>query len=200
MSEKQHFNKVLFVWFDLDAIDSSFNNYFTHSIEELTMNVKCPGKPKWSSGASCWLIFQEMLLQLQRSPPVLNSVDWTCSRKANSCLRKVPQLHRAQTKHRVHGVVLTLWGRTAFSHQPRQHPRPPSGRSWEPPGLSSISGKSWKRLPTQLDGAWEGPWAARMGVVTYSRRPDAVIAAKGASTKHGAKAGNACVSFLFANF
>jgi hypothetical protein len=38
------------------------------------------------------LIILEMFLQLDWSPPVINSIDWTCFGKAHTCLVKVPQL------------------------------------------------------------------------------------------------------------
>ena len=38
------------------------------------------------------LIILEMFIQLDWSPPVVNSIDWTCFRKAHTCLYKVPQL------------------------------------------------------------------------------------------------------------
>ncbi len=47
------------------------------------------------------LIILEMILQLDWSPPVVNSVDWTWFGKAHTCLYKVPQLAvhvSAQTK------------------------------------------------------------------------------------------------------
>ena len=45
----------------------------------------------------------EMFLQLDRSSPVINSIDWTWFGKAHTCLYKVPQLTvhvRAKTKPR----------------------------------------------------------------------------------------------------
>ena len=47
------------------------------------------------------LIILEMFLQLDWSPPVVKSIDWTWFGKAHSCLYKVPQLTmyvRAKTK------------------------------------------------------------------------------------------------------
>ena len=38
------------------------------------------------------LIILEMFLQLDWSPPVVNSIDWTRYGKAHTCLYKVPQL------------------------------------------------------------------------------------------------------------
>lgn len=68
------------------------------------------------------LTIQEMLLQLQSGPPVVNSVDWTWSRRAHTCLNKDPQIHiRAQTKRRVQGVVLSLWRRVVCRHLSREH-------------------------------------------------------------------------------
>ena len=54
------------------------------------------------------LIILEMFLQLNWSPPLVNSVDWTWFGKAHTCLYKVPQLTvhvRALTKHEVKGIV-----------------------------------------------------------------------------------------------
>ena len=70
------------------------------------------------------LIILEMFLQLNWSPPVVNSVDWTYFGKAHTCPYKLPQLTvhvRAQTKHEVKGIVCRpprqdcleeqIWGR-----------------------------------------------------------------------------------------
>jgi hypothetical protein len=47
------------------------------------------------------LIILGMFLQLDWSPPVINTIDWTLFVKADTCLYKVPQLTvhvRAKTK------------------------------------------------------------------------------------------------------
>ncbi len=44
-------------------------------------------------------IILEMFLQLDWSPPVVNSVDWTWFGKAHTCLYKVPQLTVWDPKH-----------------------------------------------------------------------------------------------------
>lgn len=86
------------------------------------MNFKCPGKPRWSSGASCFH-WSSRRCCCSFSGVHLNSVDWTWSRyRAHTCLNKVPQIHiRAQSKHRVQGVVLSLWGWIVWSHQSSEH-------------------------------------------------------------------------------
>ena len=101
------------------------------------------------------LIILEMFLQLNWSPPVVNSVDWTWFGKAHTCLYKVPQLTvhvRAQTKHEIKGIVCRpprqdcleeqIWGkgtekflllwRSQWAQWP---PSSVNGRSSEPPGL-----------------------------------------------------------------
>ena len=47
---------------------------------------------KLSSGASCFHWSSLMFLQLDWSPPVVHSIDWTWFGKAHTCLYKVPQL------------------------------------------------------------------------------------------------------------
>jgi hypothetical protein len=56
---------------------------FRHFAMRLKIELRCILSP---------LIMLEMFLQLDWSPPVVNSIDWTRFGKANSCLYKVPQL------------------------------------------------------------------------------------------------------------
>ena len=53
------------------------------------------------------LIILEMFLQLDWSPSVVNSIDWTWFGKAHTCLYKVPQLtvHVREKRLEVEGIV-----------------------------------------------------------------------------------------------
>ena len=70
------------------------------------------------------LIAFEMFLQLDWSPPMVNSINWTCFGKAHGCLYKVPQLTVHVSKkpsNEVEGIVrraprqdcvqAQIWGR-----------------------------------------------------------------------------------------
>ena len=82
------------------------------------------------------LIILEMFLQLDWSPPVVNSIDWTWFGKAHTCLYKVPQLTvhvRAKTKS---------WGRRYDNSAPRQ---------------DCFKAQIWRRVAKRNRQQWRSP-------------------------------------------
>ena len=108
---------------------------------------------KLSSGASCFHWSSLMFLQLDWSPPVINSIDCTWFGKAHTCQYKVPQLTvhvRAKTKpwgltNSPYSSETVLWRRTDLGKGTKtcmQHWRTPRTQwpsilkgSFEPPRL-----------------------------------------------------------------
>ena len=128
------------------------------------------------------LIILEMFLQLDWSPPVVNSVDWTWFGKAHTCLYKVPQLTvhvRAQTKPwsprnclrtsktgLYRGTDLGKGTKKCLQHWRSQWAQwPPSsinGRSLEPPGLF-LELAAWPNWAIGGEGPQSGRWLLNVG-------------------------------------
>ena len=81
------------------------------------------------------LIILEMFLQLEWSPPVVNSIDWTWFGKAHTCLYKVPQL-------------------TVYSEQKPRHDV--EGIVRRPPRQDCVEAQIWRRVPKHFCSI-EGP-------------------------------------------
>ncbi len=78
-----------------------FANYKKKLKKGKSIHSLCLDTQNWAPGTLFPLIMLEIFLQLDWSPPVVNSVDWSWFGKAHTCLYKVPQsiMHvRAQTK------------------------------------------------------------------------------------------------------
>ena len=66
------------------------------------------------------LIILEMFLQLDWSPPVVNSIDWTLFGKAHTRLYKGPTVDSAcqqKPSHEVEGIALELLDRIVSRHR-----------------------------------------------------------------------------------
>ena len=133
------------------------------------------------------LILLEMFLQLNWSPPVINSIDWTWLGIANTCLYKVPQLTvhvRANSKPwgqrnylqtsetgLCQGIDLEKGTEKSLQLYRSQRAQwPPSfvnGRSLEPPRifLDLAARPNWA---IGEDGPWPGRWAGTRGSLWQS--------------------------------
>ena len=84
--------------FKLQQVDS---NQVVETSQGWSMETGFTWDFKLGSGESCFHWSSLMFLQLDWSPPVVNSIDWTWFGKAHTCLYKVPQLTvhvKAKTK------------------------------------------------------------------------------------------------------